>query len=84
MDRSRREGGNTMTRDEFLKAFAAMSPGDQEAIRAEITGKGKRQEAGATCCPTELMGKVMEKMKAGGNPMSMCKEMMKKMAGECC
>ena len=73
-----------MTRDEFLKAFAAMSPQDQEAIRAEITGKGKRQEAGATSSPTDLMGKVMEKMKAGGNPMSMCKEMMKKMAAECC
>ena len=73
-----------MTRDEFLKAFADMSSEDQEAIRAEITGKGKRQEAGATCCPTDPMEKMMEKMKAGGNPMSMCKEMMKKMAGECC
>jgi len=32
----------------------------------------------------EMMSQMMEKMKAGGDPMAMCKEMMEKMNKECC
>ena len=32
----------------------------------------------------EMMSQMMEKMKTGGDPMAMCKEMMKKMKRECC
>ncbi len=79
-----------MKREDFLKAFAEMSPEDQEAIRAELTGKGAPQEAGSPCGPMgmpegmkEHMMEMMEKMKAGGDPMTMCKEMMEKMKGKC-
>jgi len=33
---------------------------------------------------SEMMSQMMEKMKTGGDPMAMCKEMMKKMKRECC
>lgn len=32
----------------------------------------------------EMMSQMMEKMRAGGDPMAMCKEMMEKMKKECC
>ncbi|MFA9614722.1 MAG: hypothetical protein ACERK9_12335 [Deltaproteobacteria bacterium] len=32
----------------------------------------------------EMMSQMTEEMKAGGDPMAMCKEMMKKMKRECC
>ena len=33
---------------------------------------------------SEMMSQMMEKMKEGGDPMAMCKEMMQKMKEECC
>jgi hypothetical protein len=33
---------------------------------------------------SEMMSQMMEKIKAGGDPMAMCKEMMEKMKKECC
>jgi hypothetical protein len=33
---------------------------------------------------SEMMSQMMEKMKTGGDPMAMCKEMMEKMKRECC
>ena len=32
----------------------------------------------------EMMSKMMEKVKTGGDPMAMCKEMMEKLKRECC
>ena len=32
----------------------------------------------------EMMSQMMEKLKTGGDPMAMCKEMMEKMKKECC
>lgn len=32
----------------------------------------------------EMMSQMMEKMKTGGEPMEMCKEMMEKLKRECC
>ena len=32
----------------------------------------------------EMMSQMMEKMKADGDPMAMCKEMMEKLKRECC
>jgi len=32
----------------------------------------------------EMMSEMMEKVKTGGDPMAMCKEMMEKMKRECC
>ena len=33
---------------------------------------------------SEMMSQMMEKMKTGGDPMAMCKEMKEKMKKECC
>jgi hypothetical protein len=33
---------------------------------------------------SEMMSQMMEKMKTGGDPMAMCKEMMEKLKRECC
>lgn len=32
----------------------------------------------------EMMSEMMEKVKIGGDPMAMCKEMMEKLKRECC
>ncbi len=81
-----------MNRDEVLKAYADLSAEDREAVRADIAGEtgaetpgaGGPEESGqATCCTPEFMKTMAEfkdKMKEGGDPMSICKEMMEK----CC
>ena len=87
-----------MKREDFLKAFADMSPGDQEAIRMELIGKVASQEAVdpmamchammekimASGDPMAMCQEMMQKMKAGGGPMAMYQEMMQKMKGKCC
>ncbi len=70
-----------MTKSEILRAFAELTPEDQEDVRTELAGGGKEEAGGA---PMEGCGEIMKKMKAGGNPMEICKEMMGKMPGKCC
>ncbi len=70
-----------MNRADFLKAFGEMSPEDQEAIRAELAGKAASQEAWD---PMAICQGMMEKMKAGGNPMAIFREMAEKKKGKCC
>ncbi|MFQ5656453.1 MAG: hypothetical protein ACE5G5_02850 [Candidatus Methylomirabilales bacterium] len=65
-----------MKREDFLKAFAEMSPEDQEAVRAGLIGKGSSQE---TADPMAMCQRIMEKIMASGDPMAMCREMMGKM-----
>jgi hypothetical protein len=73
-----------MNREEFLKAFAEMSPEDQEAILTELTKQGGAEEAKTACSLAAMkkhMRKMMEKMLEGGGPMAWCAAMMK---GKCC
>ncbi len=49
-----------MKREDFLKAFADMSPGDQEAIRAELIGRKASHEMGD---PMAMCQEIMQKMK---------------------
>ncbi len=49
-----------MKREDFLKAFAEMSPGDQEAIRMELIVKVASQEA---VDPMAMCQEMMQKMK---------------------
>ena len=66
-----------MKREDFFKAFAEMSPEDQEAIRAELIGK-------AAADPMAMCQGMMQKIKAGGNPMAIFQEMTEKMKEKCC
>jgi hypothetical protein len=77
-----------MTRDDFLKAFEAMSPEDQQAVRTAIL-----ERAATGCCsPNEMqqhMQAMMKMMAASETPMEgcqqmmgMCQEMMKKMSAQ--
>ena len=70
-----------MNRADFLKAFGEMSPEDQEAVRAEVAGKAASQDAWD---PMAVCQGMMEKMKAGGNPMAIFREMAEKKKGKCC
>lgn len=72
-----------MNKDDILKAFAELSPEDQKAVRTELTREEEVEEAGSPFGSggmKEHMKEMMEKMKEGGDPMAICKEMMKK----CC
>jgi hypothetical protein len=69
------------TADQLLEEFAALSPEDQEAVRARLL-KGQMPDKGGACCEPAAMMQMMEKMTAKGSaPMAMCKEMMAKMGG---
>jgi len=52
---------------------------------AEMMQKMMNQQSeglGFDCA--EMMSEMMEKVKTGGDPMAMCKEMMEKLKRECC
>lgn len=49
-----------MKREDFLKAFAEMSPEDQASIRAELVGKAAQQGAWDL---TAVCHEMMQKMK---------------------
>ena len=73
-----------MSKDEVLKAFEALSPEDQQAVRTELS-----ERASASCCSSEEMqehmGAMMKMMQSSSNPMEHCKEMMEmcqKMMGQ--
>lgn len=57
-----------MNKDDLLKAFADLSPEDQEAIRAALANGETAEEETAVAY----------------SPMAMCKEKMEKMGGKCC
>lgn len=66
---------------------------NKEETRSSREGKPfaemmrKMMDQGGVCCGfncAEMMSQMMEKGKAGGDPMAMCKEMMEKMKKECC
>ena len=81
-----------MNKEDCLKAFAEMSPEDQQAVQAEILAKGATEKTGQSCCCTDAMKEqlcgMMEKMQGSENPMAMCEEMMQmcheKMKEKCC
>ncbi len=70
-----------MIREDFLKAFAEMSPGDQEAIRKELVEETAAEDPRDSM---EMCREIMEEMKAGGDPMTVCKDMMRKLDKKCC
>ena len=72
-----------MNKEEFLKAFAELSAEDQNAVRAELTGKGASEETEAAGGPMAMCHEMMAKMTAGKDPKAMCEEMMRNMAGKC-
>ena len=51
-----------------------------EMMRKMMDQQGER--LGFDCA--EMMSQMMEKVRTGGDPMAMCKEMMEKMKKECC
>jgi len=47
----------------------------------------KMMDQGGVCCGfncSEMMPQMMERMKTGGDPMAVCKEIMEKLKRECC
>ncbi len=70
-----------MKKEDLLKVFAQMSSEDQEAIRAELIGKGG---ARGVWDPMAMCQDMMEKIKASGDPWTVCREMMESMQRKCC
>jgi hypothetical protein len=65
----------------WLTKGARGRPGGAEAVRVELAGKAASQE---TWDPMAMCQGMMEKMKAGGNPMAIFREMAEKKKGKCC
>lgn len=65
-----------MKGEDFLKAFAEMSPEEQEAIRDGLLG--------STTAYFAMLNAMMEKIEAGGDPWTTCREMTEKIKLKCC
>ena len=72
-----------MNKDEVLKAYEDLSAEDRESVLAELTGNPAGEETatggkGGCCSPEfmESMAGFKEKMKEGGDPASIFKEIM--------
>lgn len=71
------------TPEKLLAGFAALSPEDQERVRAELL-KGAGAHPEQVCCdPAAMLEQMMAELKeTGGDPIAMCKKMMgKKLPG---
>jgi phage-related minor tail protein len=66
------------TKEETLNCCEGMPFAEMMQMMMNQQGEG----LGFDC--SEMMSQMMEKMKTGGDPMAMCKEMMQKMKKECC
>ena len=69
------------TPDEWLKAFAALSPEDQDIVRARLLQGKEPSESGSSCDPAAMMERLMGRMTGQGSDVTgMCKTMMQKIA----
>ena len=68
-----------MNREDILKAFAGLSPEDQDAIRKEFAKQETPSES-ADCCGSGGMGEhmtaMMQMFLSGEQPMERCQDMM--------
>lgn len=65
-----------MKGEDFLKAFAEMSPEEQEAIRDGLLV--------STTAYIALLSAMMAKIEGGGDPWATCREMTEEMKVNCC
>jgi hypothetical protein len=69
------------TPDEWLQGFAALSPEDQNIVRARLLQGEEKSEAGSRCDPAAMMEQMMGRMAGQGSDVTgMCKTMMEKIA----
>lgn len=73
-----------MNKTDVLEAFAALSSGEQEAVRAQIAGKRSPQEEGDAGGFMPTGEQLLEQMKSGKNAGMSCRERVKKLAETCC
>ena len=66
------------TKEETLNSCEGMPFAEMMQKMMNQQGEG----LGFDCA--EMMSEMMEKVKTGGDPMAMCKEMMEKLKRECC
>lgn len=65
-----------MSGEDFLKAFAGMSPEEQEAIRDGLLVR--------TTAYVALLNAMLAKIEAGEDPWATCREMTESMNLKCC
>lgn len=72
-----------MERQELLDAFAALSPGDRTAVRAElIRAEGFGDAPGAGSAMAACI-EILDQVKSGADPVKVCRAMLEEMAGFC-
>lgn len=73
-----------MSKDDILTAFTALSPGEQEEVRARIIGKRTLQDEGGAGSFMASGEQLLEQMKSGKNAGMSCRERVQKLAETCC
>lgn len=72
-----------MDRKEFLGTFARMSDQDRIAIRADLIRSSHFEEAPGAGSAVATCLAIMEAIRAGGEPMAVCREMLEEVSGIC-
>lgn len=73
-----------MKRQELLDAFAGMSPEDRVAVEAEVIRAVRFEEAPGMASAMAATIALMDRIRAGQDPIEACREMLDEMAGMCC
>lgn len=70
-----------MLRNELLDAFEEMSKEDRAAIRTQIIRRDGRPMGPGTACSMATCIEIMERVKAGSDPVEVCRSMLQELAG---
>lgn len=73
-----------MRRQQLLDAFAELSAEDRVAVRAELIRSSRFETAPGVNSAMATCIEIMDRVKAGDDPVRVCKGMLDEMAGMCC
>lgn len=72
-----------MLRTELLDAFKEMSKEERAAFRTEIFQPGDFGMGPATASSMATCIEIMDRVKAGGDPIEVCRSMLEELAASC-
>jgi hypothetical protein len=73
-----------MRRDEVLAGFNELSSEDRRAVEAEIIRTMAFEGAPGMGSAMAATIEIMDRIRTGGDPVAVCREMLDEMAGTCC
>lgn len=72
-----------MDRTEILDAFAEMAEPDRTVVRAELIRSSHFEDAPGAGSAVAACLAIMDGIRAGGDPMTVCRQMLEEVSGVC-